>query len=105
MIMGNAVQQFDIGDSIPFVFDRAGESLDGWICTINVKVYPGDATLVSRTITASGDEWPGFLTQTETEAFSEGDYRLIAKFVKASTDEQESSSQDMRFRLSTAYAD
>ena len=103
--MGNAVDQHDVGDSIPFVFSRQGSSLAGWICTIFVKIYPGDVTLVNRTITAAGDTWEGFLTATETAAMGIGDYRLIAKFVKASTDEQESSSQDKRFRLSEAYAD
>ncbi len=105
MIMGNAVQQFEIGDSIPFSFDRGGKSLDGFVCTINLRVYPGDSTLVSRAITAVGTKWPGFLTATETASLSVGDYRLSAKFVKAATDELESSSQDRRFRLSVAYVD
>ena len=51
-----------------------------------------------------GDTWEGFLTKTETLAIGAGDFRLIGKFVKAATDEQESSSQDKRFRLSEAYA-
>ena len=102
--MGNEVDQHDVGDSIPFLFDRAGQSLDGWVCTINLKIYPGDTTLVNRIIPATGDTWEGFLTSTETD-IAVGDYRLIGKFVKASTDEQESSSQTKRFRLSEAYAD
>ena len=101
--MGNAVEQYDVGDSIPFEFDRDGESLEGWVCTINVKVYPGDSNLVDRVISATGDTWEGFRTATETLGFGAGDYRLIATFIKASTDEQESSSKDKRFRLSEAY--
>ena len=102
--MANEVHQHDIGDSIPFVFDRGGQSLDGWVCTINLKIFPGDVTIVNRIIPATGDTWEGFLTSTETD-IAAGDYRLIGKFVKAATDEQESSSQDKRFRLSEAYAD
>ena len=103
--MGNEVNMHDVGDSIPFVFDRAGQSLDGWVCTIFVKTFPGDVTLVDRIITAAGTVWEGFLTSTETLAMGVGDFRLIAKMVKAATDKRETASQVNRFRLSEAYAD
>lgn len=77
------------GGSLPFVFDRDGESIDGWTCTINLMQFPGDTPTVSRVIAASGDTWPGFLTEAETTGLAIGHWRLVGVLDKASTDEKE----------------
>jgi len=90
------------GESLQFVFDRDGESIDGWICTIEVKKFPGDASSITRVITPEGNEWPGFLTQTETSALAIGTYRLIGVLTNSSTDEEEQ--EIIRFNLTDTWA-
>ena len=78
------------GRSLPFVFDRSGVSISGWICTIEVKQYPGDTAAISRVIAPDGLEWPGFLTSTETAALSElGEWMLIGKITNAAENRAE----------------
>lgn len=81
------------GESLPFRFDRGGNSIDGWTCTITVKEQPADAALISRVVLPTNNAWVGFLTQSETSALpvlSKGAaYYLIASLVNVSTDEEE----------------
>lgn len=78
------------GSSIPFVFDRDGLSIDGWICTISVKQFPGDVAIINRTITPTGCAWSGFLTSTETDTLDEGkQYFIIGVLTHAANDEEE----------------
>jgi len=103
--MGNEIEPLHVGDSKDFCFDLDGDSVSGWVCTINVKKYPADTTLLTRIITADGDTWPGFLTATETTALGVGAFRLIGKLVKSATDEQRTAAQRYRFNLAPAFAD
>ena len=64
------------GESLPFVFDRDGEDITGWTCLIEVKIFPDDTAIISRTITPEGGQWTGFLTQTETMGLAVGLYYL-----------------------------
>lgn len=90
------------GGSVPFVFDRDGESIDGWICTINVKIFKNDSSVITRVITEEDDTWPGFLTSTETDALALGMYRLIGVLTNASTNEEEQ--VVLRFNLIQKWA-
>ena len=103
--MGNEIGGFHVGDSVDFEFNLNGASVSGWVCTINVKSFPADTTLLSRNITPDGDTWPGFLTATETTALGVGQFRLVGKLVKAATDEQKTAAQRYRFNLAPAFAD
>lgn len=79
------------GQSLPFIFDRGGLSIAGWVCTIYVKIFPSDTTAITaRVITPSACDWPGFLTATETDSLTPGkQYFLIGVLTKGSTDEEE----------------
>jgi hypothetical protein len=83
------------------VFDRDGESLDGWVCEIFLKRFPGDEPIVCRVITAVDDEWPGTLTQFETKSLSVGHHTLIGKFTNETTDEEEQDT--IRFNVAQAW--
>lgn len=65
--MSNAIPYIRQGGSVPFQFDRGGESIIGFTCTIFVKVRPESPTLISRVITPTGDLWNGYLTSGETD--------------------------------------
>ncbi len=90
------------GESLDFSFDLDGESVDGWVCTIQVRKFPGDAASISRVITPTGNVWSGFLTQTETTALAIGTYRLIAVLTNSSTDEEDQ--QIIRFNVTDSWA-
>ena len=90
------------GESLPFVFDRGGEDITGYVCTITVKQFPTDASSITRVIEATDGEWSGFLTQTETAALDIGLWIINAKLVKASTDEEEAI--PVRFNVTTTWA-
>ena len=77
------------GESYDFSFDRDGESISGWICTIYVKRYPDDAASITRVITPTDSVWSGFLTETETAAMPVSQQVLIAKLTNATTNEEE----------------
>ena len=86
----NSLQIVRKGRSLPFVFDRGGASIDSWICTINVKRYPGDTADISRVIAPVNLTWPGFLTATETAALAAlGTWMLIGTITNASEDRAE----------------
>ncbi len=95
------------GESIPFCFDRGGNDITGWVCTIFVKQYPDDVATITRIIppgvNADGDPaWPGFLTQTETNLLDHGLWYISAKLVNASNDEEEAI--PVRFNVTKAWA-
>ena len=60
------------GESLPFTFDRGDESIEGWVCTMQVRKFPGDAAAISRVIPPEGGVWPGFLTEPETSGLGVG---------------------------------
>ncbi len=92
------------GGSLPFVFDRDGESVEGWVCTIYVKEFKSDASLITRIIPIDPNkQWSGYLTSTETESLAQPTlYRLIAILVNSTTDEEEQ--VPVRFQLNKAWA-
>lgn len=86
----NSMQTVRKGRSLPFVFDRNGETIENWICTINVKRFPGDTADISRVIEPDGLEWPGFLTSTETAALAAlGTWMLIGTITNATENRAE----------------
>jgi hypothetical protein len=97
--MINTIKQ---GESLPFTFDLDGESTDGWVCTLNLKKFPDDKTLINRTVTAVNDEWTGFLTSKDTKNLDVSQYTLIAKLTKASTNEKEQ--DNLRFYVSANWS-
>lgn len=90
------------GESLDFEFDLDGESTSGWVCTLNLKRYPDDKTLINRVVTSTDDVWSGHLTATETKNLNVAQYMLIAKLVNASTNEKD---QDFkRFYVTKKWA-
>lgn len=77
------------GGSLPFVFDRDGESIDGWVCTIKVKKFPGDVASISRVIESVDLTWPGVLTSSETALLASGETMLIGVITNASEDREQ----------------
>ena len=89
------------GSSVPFSFDLDGDSLSGWVCTINVAKHIGDTAEISRVITASDDSFSGHLTSTETTALASlGTYALTAVIANSTDDKEVVKVQ--RFHLSEA---
>lgn len=93
------------GESVPFVFDRDGEDINGWVCTINVKTFASDASLITRVIEPdeSQERWEGFLTSSETSLLSLTNYRLIGVLTNATTGEEEQPL--IRFNITESWAD
>lgn len=89
------------GESLQFVFDRDGQDITGWTCLIEVKQFPDDPAIISRTITPEDGVWKGFLTQTETMGLDVGLYYLTAQLSNLATDEEEQ--KPTRFQVSTAW--
>tara|TARA_R110000782_G_C14819205_1_gene413826 strand:+ start:26921 stop:27232 length:312 start_codon:yes stop_codon:yes gene_type:complete len=89
----SAISVIQQGESLPFIFDRNGEDITGWICTIFVKQYPADTALITRIIPASNARtWEGFLTATETAALDESStspYTLAGILTNSTTNEEE----------------
>jgi len=102
-----AVTLLRAGESLPFTFDRGSNSISGWTCTISVKQFPSQADTIfsiNRVIPPVNNQWPGFLTQSETSgltAFSKP-YYLIAILRNTTTDEEESI--EVRFKIAPAFA-
>lgn len=90
------------GESLPFEFDRGENSIDGWTCTISVKTKPSAAAEFSRVITPLSGSWPGFITESESDALAKGLFYLIALLQNTSTDEKEIIT--VRFTISTEWA-
>lgn len=85
----NKIIRIQAGESLPFKFDRGGEVIDGWTCTITVKQYPGNTAAISRVVPAVGKEWPGFLTSDETNALANGLWFLTGSLVNLANNEME----------------
>ncbi len=103
--MANGFTILRQGESLPFVFDRSGESIEGWICTIEIKRFPSDTSLITPRIIAPVDRtWPGFLTSDETAALAVNGYRLIGVLTNASTNEEEQITETTRFNVTNSWA-
>ena len=96
------------GESLPFLFDRGDNGIDGWTCTIYVKEKPSDADegiFTARVVTPEGESWPGYLTTAETSVLTVlpkgAAYYLIGKLQNTTTLEEEIVTQ--RFRVTTAW--
>jgi hypothetical protein len=83
------------------VFDRDGESVEGWVCEIFLKRFPGDDPIVCRVIAAVDDTWPGTLTQFETKNLTVGHHTLVGIYTKETTDEEEQDT--IRFNVAQAW--
>ena len=92
------------GESLDFVFDRSGEDITNWICTINVKEFPDDDSSITRVIPEDEDanSWDGFLTQTETSTLAVGLWWIIGILTNSVTDEEEQ--VPVRFNVTKAWA-
>jgi len=105
--MPNKLQVIQQGESLPFSFDRGGESLDDYICTIFVKEFPNGSVLITRVIPLGENElgeaaWVGFLTSTETAALAVSLFYLTGKLTNSLTDEEEQ--VPIRFKVSKVWA-
>jgi hypothetical protein len=87
----NKIIRIQAGESLPFKFDRGGESLSGWTCTITAKQYPGDTATINRVIPLddSGLAWSGYLTADETSPLAPGLWFLTASLVNLDNNEME----------------
>ena len=100
------------GESLPFIFDRMGESIEDWICTIEVKKFPSDPASISRVIEPTDQGgglrrkapsvWADILTSRETSTLNIGTYRLIGILANATTDEKER--VFLRFHVTDSWA-
>lgn len=90
------------GEDFEFVFSLGGESIQGWVATINVRKFPGDPSSITRVITAEGNTWPGFLTSAETALLAIGLYRLVGVLVNSTTDEERQPL--IRFNVTDSWA-
>ncbi len=80
----------DKGESLDFVFDRDGLTIDGWVCELSVKKFTQDTSLITaRNIPAKDGEFPGTLTQTESASLGTGPHVLIGKLTHAADDKEE----------------
>lgn len=80
------------GESVDFVFDRGGESISGFVCTIFVKEFSSDSAIITRVVEPDSDSesWSGFLTSSETDLLTPGTtYRFMAVLASATTGEQD----------------
>jgi len=79
------------GGSLPFTFTPGtDQSTDDFICTIVVKQFASDSSLISRIIVATNNVWSGFLTSTETDTLTAGiTYRLMGILTDSGTDEED----------------
>lgn len=92
------------GESLPFCFDRDGEDVDGFVCTIFVKMFPDGTTFITRVIEAVGNTWPGFLTSGETaglDVSSKTPYYLIGEIANTTTGEE--SQEPIRFHVAETW--
>lgn len=86
--IGNPITTIRQGGDLPFVFDRDGESIEGFICTVTVKQVPGTATSIADfVVEAVGNTWPGSLTPEQTADLNPGTYYLVAKITNAANEE------------------
>ena len=108
---GNKILIIQQGESLPFKFDRGGDSITNWVCTISWKQFPADAATGSRVVAPSDDgslSWTGYLTNTETDGLATdtaevgGLWWLTATLVNSVTDELEQI--PVRFQVAQKWA-
>ena len=89
--LGNPLVIVSAGSTLDFVFDRDGQLVENWACTILVKKYPYEDAEVSRVVPLDEHQtWRGFLTQAETDSLTRrGIYRMIAVLTNSTTGEKE----------------
>lgn len=89
--IGNPIKMIRSGESLSFSFDRGGETITGWECTINVVQEMGGTLLVDRTISPDQcSKWTGEVKSTETATMASPEtYRLVATIANDATNEQE----------------
>lgn len=90
----NKLTRIQQGESLPFKFDRGGDTVEGWTCTITLKQFPSDVSSVTRVITLDvNNAWSGFLTNSETDTLdavrNKGTWYLTATLINLATDELE----------------
>jgi len=103
--MGNGFTIIRKGESLPFVFDRSGEEITDWVCTIEVKRFPSDTSVITPRIIEPVDRtWPGFLTSTESATLDNKAYRLIGVLKNAVTNEEEQVMETTRFNITSSWA-
>jgi hypothetical protein len=108
---GNKIVSIQQGESLPFKFDRGGDSIVNWTCTISWKQFPADAATPTPRIVApaaDGLSWTGFLTNTETDGLAintagvGGLWWLTATLFNVVTDELEQI--PVRFNVTEKWA-
>lgn len=91
------------GGSLPVTFDRDGESIDGWTCTIYVKQHIKDDATIVRQLEVDPDNplrWSGLLTSADTSLLSVGQWQVFANLNNASTGEaRQVKSGSIRFEV------
>ena len=100
------IQVIRQGESLPFSFDRSGEPLTGFTCTIFVKQFPDEVAAITRVIPETVDSngnavWAGFITQTESSVLPLGLWNITGKLQNISTDEEEA--PPIRFQVTKAW--
>ena len=72
---------FPVDDS--FLDIEANDKINNYACTIDVKQYPDDSALITRSITLNAKSQFEFtLTPTETDALDVGLYHIIGTMTK-----------------------
>ena len=105
--IGNPLSIVQAGESLPFVFDRGGDDVEGWTCILQVRQFAAinadDDPEIERVIELdSNDQWSGFLTSVETDGLlSRGIYRMVGVLTNLTTDEQEF--VPVRFELTNSW--
>lgn len=97
------------GESLDFSFDRGDESIEDFVCTLNVLQYPGDTPAISRVITPVNNIWSGIITSTETDGLTSdittNQWWAVGVLTKAADDEEEQIAQNtVRFDLKEKWA-
>ena len=89
--IGNPLSIIKAGESLDFIFDRGGQSVEGWLCQLNVLRFPGQTPEISRFIELDDNsQWSGFLTSVETAGLlSRGIYRMVGLLTNSATNEEE----------------
>ena len=78
------------GGSMPVTFDRDGESIDGWTCTIYVKQYINDDATIVRQLSVDPEcptQWSGLLTSADTAQLDVGLWHVFANLKNVTTGE------------------
>ncbi|PCJ24142.1 MAG: hypothetical protein COA96_10375 [SAR86 cluster bacterium] len=98
------IRIFRKGASIPFIFSPPCEIYEEWVCTIHVKAYKSDVSLITRVIPLDGRlVWSGYLTSTESDTLSVPNlYRIIAVLTNATTNQEKQI--PYRFQINNAWA-